>query len=223
MPKSSSDRPAPRSRRRVSIWAEYSGFSITRLSVISSLREPGSTPVRAMTVFTSCSRSWRRRWWLDMLTLAKIGGSTSSAFCHAASSRAGLLQQEHAELDDQAGFLGDRHEVLGADPAEARMIPAQHRLEARDGAVLQAHDRLEQHLHLVAVERLAQVGLHRETVAAVGAHGRAGTPRSGRRRGAWHATMAISALRSTSSRRAAICGSWRARPMEAVRKISRSA
>ena len=108
-----------------------------------------------------------------MLTLAKIGGSTSSAFCQAASSRAGLLQQEDAQLDDEAGLLGDRHEILGADAAEPRMIPAQHRLEARDGAVLEAHDRLEQHLHLVAVERLAQVGFHREMVAAVGAHGRA--------------------------------------------------
>ena len=155
-----------------SIWAEYSGFSITRLSVISSLSEPGRTPVRASTVFTSCSRSCRRRWRLDMLTLAKIGGSTSSAFCQAASSRAVRSSRKTLEIDDEPGLLGERQEILGPDAAEARMVPAQHRLEARDGAVLEPHDRLEQHLDLAAVERPAQIALQRDAVAAVGAHGR---------------------------------------------------
>ena len=42
------------------------------------------------------------------------------------------------------------------------MVPAQQRLEAGDGAVLQPHDRLEEDLDLAAVERPAQIGLERD-------------------------------------------------------------
>ena len=52
------------------------------------------------------------------------------------------------------------------------MIPAQQRLETRDGAVLQPDDRLEEDLHLVALESAAQIGLQRQAVVAVVAHGR---------------------------------------------------
>ena len=62
-----------------------------------------------------------------------------------------------------------------------------------------------------------------ELVAAVRSAWSAGTPRCGRRRGAWHAPWRSRRSCSISSRRAAICGSCRAMPIEAVRKISRSA
>ena len=37
------------------------------------------------------------------------------------------------------------------------MAPARQRLEAGDGAVLEPHDRLEQHVDLAALERVAQI------------------------------------------------------------------
>ena len=173
MPKSSSDRPAPRSRRRVSIWAEYSGFSITRLSVISILREPGRTPRAGDDRLHVLQQIVAQKVMARHVDAGEDRRLDLERVLPRSKLAAGLLQQEHAQLDDEAGFLGNRHEVLGADPAEPGMIPAQHRLEAGDGPVLQAHDRLEQHLHLVAVDRMAKVGFHREMVAAVGAHGRA--------------------------------------------------
>ena len=68
------------------------------------------------------------------------------------------------------GLLGERDEVGGREPAHLGMVPAQQRLEARDRAILQPHDRLVQHRHLVAFERAAQIGLHREAVALARAH-----------------------------------------------------
>ena len=84
----------------------------------------------------------------------------------------GALHREDAEIDDDAGFFGDRDEFAGLEAPEARMIPAQQRFEARDGAVLQPHDRLEEDFHLVAVERAAQIGFERQTVGAQRAHRR---------------------------------------------------
>ena len=50
------------------------------------------------------------------------------------------------------------------------MAPAQHRLEAGDGAILEPHDRPEQHHDLVARERMAHVVFERLPVGALRAH-----------------------------------------------------
>ena len=52
----------------------------------------------------------------------------------------------------------------------AGMAPAQDRLEARDGAVLESDDRPEQHRDLAALERAAHVVLERLPVGALRAH-----------------------------------------------------
>ena len=44
------------------------------------------------------------------------------------------------------------------------MVPAQQRLEARDGAILQPHDRLEEGLDLAAAERPLQIRFERQPV-----------------------------------------------------------
>ena len=84
----------------------------------------------------------------------------------------GAFEDEDAEFDDDARLLGDRDEDVRAEAAEARMIPAQQRLEAGDGAILQPHDRLEIDLDLAARERAAQIGLERQPVGALRAHAR---------------------------------------------------
>ncbi len=53
------------------------------------------------------------------------------------------------------------------------MVPAQQRLEAGDGAILEPHDRLEEHLDLAALQRAAQIRLQRQPVGALRAHRRA--------------------------------------------------
>ena len=102
------------------------------------------------------------------------------------------------------------------------MLPAQQGFEAGDGAILQPHDGLEQHPHFVAIESLAQIALHREMVAPVRPHGRAEylDAVAALALGMRHGDLGVA---EHSSRRAAICGSCRDRPMDAVRKISRSA
>ena len=79
----------------------------------------------------------------------------------------GAVEHEQAERDDQAGALGERHEIARRDAAELGMVPAHQRLEAGDGLVLQPHDRLVEHLDLLAAERAAEIRFERREVAAV--------------------------------------------------------
>ncbi len=51
------------------------------------------------------------------------------------------------------------------------MVPARQRLEAGDGAVVEANDRLIQDGDLVALERAPQIGLDRQPVGFARAHG----------------------------------------------------
>ena len=87
------------------------------------------------------------------------------------------------------------------------MVPAQQRLEARDGAILQPDDRLEIDLDLVALDGAAQVGLERQPVRRACARmpGRNISMRLPPARLAW--AMAISASLSMSSRLACSSGS----------------
>ena len=81
------------------------------------------------------------------------------------------LQGEQAEIDDEAGLLGERNKFARLDAAKARMLPAQQRLEAGDGAILEPHDGLEEQLDFVAVQRAAQFAFQRLAVGALRAHG----------------------------------------------------
>ena len=76
-----------------------------------------------------------------------------------AASAAGAAQHELAELDDEAGLLGQRNEVDGGDQAALRMIPAQQRLEGDDAIAGDVADRLVVGLEFVALQRRAQIHL----------------------------------------------------------------
>ena len=83
-----------------------------------------------------------------------------------------LLHGEQAELHDQPAAFGDRDEVGRRDRAAARVLPAQQRLEAGDGAVLEPHDRLVGERELLALDRAAKVGFELQPVGADRAEGR---------------------------------------------------
>src|SRR5690606_21712936 len=86
-----------------------------------------------------------------------------------ARDRAGFVQDPVAERGDQAGFLGHGHEDLGRDPAAARMVPAEQRLEADDLAFAGIDHRLVVDAEtLAAGERAAQLRLeHRAQLDAL--------------------------------------------------------
>ena len=81
------------------------------------------------------------------------------------------FQREDAEVRDEAAFFRDGHEVRRPEATQARMVPAQLALEARDGAIFETHDGLEEHADFVAVEGAAQVRLQRQPVGALRGHG----------------------------------------------------
>ena len=106
------------------------------------------------------------------MTLAKIGSRARVGGLPGRELARGALEHEQAEIDDQADFLGDRDEFGRRQPAELRMIPARQRLEAGDGAILQPHDRLVEHLDLLALDGAAQFGFQRQAVGLARAHRR---------------------------------------------------
>ena len=82
----------------------------------------------------------------------------------AAGLAAGLAQDVAAERDDQAGLLGERHELGGRHEAADRVLPAHERLRGDDPAGVERDDRLVLDDHLLALDRLRQLLL--EVVAA---------------------------------------------------------
>src|SRR5262249_1490493 len=73
-------------------------------------------------------------------------GEHRIAAAHGTLPRAQLagaaLQHEHTEVDDEADLLGHGHELGRRGAAHFWVIPARHRFEARDRAVLEPHDPL---------------------------------------------------------------------------------
>ena len=157
---------------RVSSCAACSGFSITSDSVSSSLSVPRARPRArqhgAQVVDQVVAQQLPRRH-VD-------AGEHRLAQPHAALPGAelarGALQHEQAEIDDQADLLGDADELRRRHPAHLRMVPARQRLEARDRAVLQPHDRLVEDGDLLALQRAAQLGFQRQAVGLARAHRR---------------------------------------------------
>ena len=68
--------------------------------------------------------------------------------------------------DDQAGLLGERHELVGADQAVARVVPAHERLDADDAAADDVGLRLVVQLELAALDRRAQLAGERQAARA---------------------------------------------------------
>ena len=117
-------------------------------------------------------RSWRRSCRDDTLTLAKIGSRVRTLRCQTAELARGALQHEQTEIDDQTDLLGDVDEFRRRHPAHLRMVPARQRLEARDRAILQPHDRLVEDGDLLALQRPAQLRFERQPIGLARAHRR---------------------------------------------------
>ena len=84
----------------------------------------------------------------------------------------GAFEHEQAEVGDQADFLGGGDELGRRQAAKLGMIPARQRLETGNGAILQPHDRLVEHLDLLALDGAAQFRFHGQPVGLARAHGR---------------------------------------------------
>src|SRR5215831_18887134 len=84
------------------------------------------------------------------ITSASVSSSLSVPRAQLAG---GALQYEHAEIDNEADLLGHGDELGRRGAAHFGMIPARHRLKARDRAVLEPHDRLVEDGDLLALER----------------------------------------------------------------------
>ena len=83
---------------------------------------------------------------------------------------AGLAQHPAADLADLAGLLEDRDELVGLDQTPGRVLPAQQRLDADQGEVVEVVDRLVDEAELVARQRRAQIELELDAAADVGLH-----------------------------------------------------
>ncbi len=84
----------------------------------------------------------------------------------------GVVEDKKAQVHNQSDFLGDRYKFLWRQPAELRVIPACQCFEPCNGSILQPHDRLVEHLDLLALDGTAQFGFHRQAVGLARTHGR---------------------------------------------------
>ena len=94
----------------------------------------------------------------DRLIASETGRSVGRLCHEPAAFAAALAQDPAADRHDQAGLLGQRDELVGADHAALGVVPAQQRLDAADRPVLQADDRLVEELELIGRQRALQVG-----------------------------------------------------------------
>ena len=162
MPKSSIARRTPSARSSLSRLIASSVSVIITDSVISSVRASGSSSASASAVATSLTMSE----WNSCLTdrLMPIDGSVGAVICSRRSLRlpAALAQHPAPDVDDQPALLGERDELDRRDQPALGMAPAQQRLDAGDGLVLEPDERLVMKLELLALERPLQVGAQLE-------------------------------------------------------------
>ena len=126
MPKSSTARVSPRSRRRCSSDEATSWSDIIADSVISSTSMSAGTPWRASSASTWSTNESSRSWRAETLTEIHRSGSPVPARCwrqHASLAQR-LGDDPLADLDDEPGLLGDRDEVQRRHQAEARDAPS---------------------------------------------------------------------------------------------------
>ena len=83
---------------------------------------------------------------------------------------AGVAEHRIGERHDEAGLLGDRDEIGRPDHPAAGTRPAHERLEAADLRRGQLDDRLVDEREVVALDRLAQLGLERQALHRRGVH-----------------------------------------------------
>ena len=131
--------------------------SIRSLSVSSTSRLPGSKPVLSSALPTLVARSPPSAWRGETLTLT--GDRLAVQGGQPLPEPAGLADREALDLGDQAGVLGQRHEVERWHEVPGAP-PAQQRLDTGQPAVGEIDDRLQQHLDLVLLDRPVQRADH---------------------------------------------------------------
>ena len=89
-----------------------------------------------------------------------------------AAVEAGAPQHPLAEIDDQAGMLGDRDELRRRDFADGRMVPARQRFDADDLFAAGIHDRLVGGGKPVVLDGVEQVAFEEFAVGQVRIHRR---------------------------------------------------
>ena len=87
-----------------------------------------------------------------------------------------LLDHPVPHRHDQAGPLGDRHELAGRDVAVLRVVPAHERLGAHHLARAEVDERHVDEPHLAALERLAEVAAVLEVLGGDQPHRRVEDP-----------------------------------------------
>ena len=83
---------------------------------------------------------------------------------------AGPAQHPVAELDDQAGFFGERNEIGRRDQAALRMVPAHQGFERDDLVAGDVADRLIVDFEFVALQRRPQVEFQQAPGLRAGIH-----------------------------------------------------
>ena len=90
----------------------------------------------------------------------------------ALAVEAGAPQHPLAELDDEAGVLGDRNEIRRRDLAGGRMVPARQRLDADHDRAAGVDDRLIGGGEAVVADRVQQIAFQELALRKVGVHRR---------------------------------------------------
>ena len=170
MPKSSRTRRTPISFSASSEAIAVADSSTRTLSVISSRRWTGSSPVRAMISSTVAGRSRWATWRAERLTATSKGRASGRCSVPLEDLPAGALLDPAADRLDQAAVLGDRDELGRVEQAALGVLPADQRLEAADLAGAEVDDRLVVERQLVAVERVAQLAFDLEPAHRTGPH-----------------------------------------------------
>ena len=162
------------------------GSVIKVVSVTSSSKQVGETPClrntfrqRAMKLDCLSCRSER---------LMAIRPGCAHGVLPFAIVRAHAVQHPLADVQYQAGLLGERNELRGRDVAVPRQPPAQQRLGAHHAPVAQVHLGLIQDHQLVALQRAAQLALQHQPLDRRRVHLRARRTRRYCRRSAWSDT-----------------------------------
>ena len=116
-------------------------------------------------VCTVSKKSVRRNCSGDTLTETREAGPGLAV-------ETGAAQHPGAELDDQAGVLGDGDEFGRRNFAARRMRPAAERFDADHGLAALVDDRLVEQPQLVVLDRLAQVAFQQLAVGQIRVHRR---------------------------------------------------
>jgi hypothetical protein len=99
--------------------------------------------------------SWRG----EMLILMFSSGRPGEAALPLRGLSQHLLQEPFAHRDDEAGLLEQRDELLRADHATRRILPAQQRLDADQASGPQRHDRLVVDRELRLLQRVLEAAI----------------------------------------------------------------